>query len=131
MTDHQPSTTTSSSNTNEMNRQQQQRAGATTIMMTVPTKDPDSEDHRSGIATSKLEDHFLYYSNDEVRMNALRNDTQDQQPQEPPHFHEVQRKTCISFELHPSKALFTPDDDDDNDDIDFDALLDQFIARAA
>ena len=101
-------------------------------MMTVPTKDPDSEDHRSGIATSKLEDPFLYYSNDEVRMNALRNDTQDQQPQEPPHFHEVQRKTCISFELHPSKALFTPDDDDDDDDnIDFDALLNQFIARAA
>ena len=86
----------------------------------------------------KFVDPFLYYSNDKIRMRELRledmeNDssvdassssslpTQDQSPPT------CERKTRISFELHPSlllEDLMREIFDEDDDSFDFDDIID-------
>mmetsp|Transcript_15708 Transcript_15708/g.22340 ORF Transcript_15708/g.22340 Transcript_15708/m.22340 type:complete len:127 (-) Transcript_15708:115-495(-) len=77
----------------------------------------------------KQDDPFMYYSNQETRMSALllSNDSGDNEEQVALEFHE--RKTRISFELHPSLLLedLLPDNDQglpqDEDDIRGDLVL--------
>ena len=89
------------------------------IQLTVPTKNYDGGSSTSGNAASssnKKRDSFLYYSNDKVRMRALMmadgaNPTTltltwlQPRPQPPQQKVEVERKTRISFELHPSLIM--------------------------
>ena len=91
---------------------------STSIQLTVPTKNYDGGSSTSGNAASssnKKRDSFLYYSNDKVRMRALmmvddddtsttRRTRLQPRPQSQQKV-EVERKTCISFELHPSLIM--------------------------
>ena len=85
------------------------------------------------VSNIKAQDPFLYYSNDTIRMKALKfeqvtnkdHDVVSSQIQQ----HSMKRKTRHSFELHPSLLLddlLTDLDlnDDDDEDMDFMALLD-------
>lgn len=114
-------------------------------VMLVPTKNPDNDDRAasptsitslsSGTQQRQGRDAFLYYSNDEVRINALKlrgdgsraNHETHQQQQQPLEV-EVERKTKLSFELHPSlllEDLFDGVDDDmfGDEDIDIEELI--------
>jgi hypothetical protein len=88
------------------------------IQLTVPTKNYDggsSTSSNAGSSSNKKRDSFLHYSNDKVRMRALMmvDDTSTTtltltwlQPRpQPQQKVEVERKTCISFELHPSLIM--------------------------
>ena len=89
---------------------------STSIQLTVPTKNYDGGSSTSSNVASrsnKKRDSFRYYSNDKVRMRALMmvDDTSTTrrtrlQPRpQPQQKVEVERKTCISFELHPSLIM--------------------------
>ena len=123
-------------------------------VMLVPTKNPDNDDRaasptsitslrdtksrkqytRGGTQQRQGHDAFLYYSNDEVRINALKlrgdgsRDNHETHQQQQPLEVEVERKTKLSFELHPSlllEDLFDGVDDDifGEEDIDIEELI--------
>ena len=67
---------------------------------------------------SKSDDPFLFYSNDDVRMSALK--LKEVSETERP----TERKTRISFELHPDLVLEEMADSlYDSDEVDFKSLL--------
>lgn len=77
-------------------------------------------------------DPFLYYSNDRVRMRELRleDEEEEEDSSDEQSTNSCERKTRLTFELHPSLLL---DDDliDDDDELlspDFEAFLDASIA---
>ena len=82
-------------------------------------------------ASSTKQDAFLRYSNDEVRMNALMlsSSSSSIKMQAPPQQRRVERKTRLSWELHPSllieDMLLDADFNHDNneDGIDIEDLL--------
>lgn len=107
--------------------------------MLVPTKNPDNDDRAasptsitslsSGTQQRQGRDAFLYYSNDEVRINALKLRGDGSRDNHETHLEvEVERKTKLSFELHPSlllEDLFDGVDDDmfGDEDIDIEELI--------
>ena len=89
----------------------------------------------------KYADAFLHYSNDETRMNTLKlielsgNDRNAEEETKHKNRLIQQRKTRISFEIHPILLLEELDDDDQEDselsDFDFEAPLKQQEAKRA
>ena len=83
--------------------------------LTVPTKtydggtvsDSEPAPKKSRKPVRKQDDPFLYYSNQETRMNAmlLRNDDNGDEAAAVINDQNVVRMTRISFELHPSLVL--------------------------
>ena len=102
----------------------------------VPIKPPAQEDPRSESVfiegeASKSQDPFLWYSDNETRMRTLgvirSDDAETKSRQET----RQQRKTCISFEVHPSLVLDNELEDifdglslNDDDDCDLDLEFD-------
>ena len=89
---------------------------------------------------AKVEDAFLYYSNDQVRMKELllqdvEDDSSDDEPSSTSVSNQEQsttscvRKTRITFELHPSLLLEDLMNDDElfGDDTDFYDKLDELL----
>ncbi|KAK1744583.1 hypothetical protein QTG54_005116 [Skeletonema marinoi] len=92
------------------------------------------------VEVAKVEDAFLYYSNDQVRMKELllqdvEDDSSDDEPSSTSVSNQEQsttscvRKTRITFELHPSLLLEDLMNDDElfGDDTDFDDKLDELL----
>lgn len=126
------SSTSASEDTTETPNTNHRDIRGTTITL-VNTFSP-----RTNSTTTKSErgNAFLRYSNDEVRMQTLMisTTTTTQRDTYQPEAQVVERKTRISFELHPSlivedmlHELGDNDDDDDNcDDISFKYMLSSF-----
>lgn len=110
------------------------------MVFSAPMKPPAEEDARDQKVVSvegavDKSDPFLYYSDDETRMRAIR--LIDDGPEEGSRQQvRRQRKTRISFEVHPSLVLdddvddvfddLSLGDDDELDfDLDFDLKLDE------
>ena len=89
--------------------------GWITKVIAVPTKSGDEvvNSSRTQANPERDNDAFSYYSNDQVRIRTLKlwgkssNNNQEEQHQE----ELVERKTRISFELHPSLILEDPLDE--------------------
>jgi len=92
------------------------------------------------VEVAKVEDPFLYYSNDQVRMKELllqdvEDDSSDDESPPTSVSNQEQsttscvRKTRITFELHPSLLLEDLMNDDEllGDDTDFDDVLDALL----
>ena len=85
--------------------------GWITKVIAVPTKSGDEVGNSSSSRTQanpeRDNDAFSYYSNDQVRIRTLKLwGKNSNNNQEEPHQEEVvERKTRISFELHPSLIL--------------------------
>ena len=69
-------------------------------------KTPSTDNSNKLVSDDKSQDPFLYYSNDEKRMNMLKLKDDDSETETRSVLQESsQRKTRISFELHPSLIL--------------------------
>ena len=103
-----------------------------TKVIAVPTKSGDEVVNSSRLVPDREHDAFAYYSNDQVRIQTLKlwgrssNNNQEEPQSQQQH---QERKTRISFELHPSliledilneageEGLFDGDDEAGIDDI--------------
>ena len=116
--------------------------GTSTRDISHTTSDTDmaSTETRSTSPPNRNHDAFSYYSNNQVRIRTLtladrsNNNQEETQPQQ----HHEERKTRISFELHPSliledlivEGLFDGDEDDAGIDDILDLLQDNLRARS-
>ena len=118
--------------------QQQPTSTASSLSATEATGDRQQSTQdvaapsEGGLHPTLRVDPFLYYSNDQVRMRELRlEDVEEQDPsndgQQEQSTVSCERKTRITFELHPSLLLGDDLMDDELLSPEFDAFLDASI----
>ena len=96
------------------------------IVVQVPTKTYDGGKESMKSVNNKQEDPFMWYSNQETRMNAMLFKNNDVPATATNSNKKVVRKTRISFEIHPSllfdDIIFGSDLEDQDGDYAFDII---------